>query len=773
MKIAGNKRADFLRSAAVLCCAMVAIFMMATGYLRVVESEEQERVNQVVQESAIQSVTLIREHLNNDMLHIEQIGLNLGRYTASITAPETLKHLNKDRYIGDIFLNITTATPDGTLYGPDGTVAGNIAEHKHFQRSMAGETAISDMEASVVDQKDIICVTAPIPRDGEIIGIVRARFRMDSLTRFLSAESFGGRGYSYMVNTDGRIFARSDNPNANHDNDFTNIFESFEANDSVTEEELVEMEHALQAGEAGWIAYRWDGDSRTMNYMPVGVNDWYFLSVLPNDIVASRAMTLTTQAFALTAVLLLILIAMGFYADKMRRKGRNELEAVHRELLTIYNTIPGGAFKCQADDDFTLIDANDGFYKITGYTREELKLLFDDKLVRLMRPADVQRVQESLRYQQETGETTRDELSLVGADGTVTWILLGGTVVEVPGGETVVYCSFTDISELKSTQEALRDAKQRYDLIMAETQDVVFEWDLENHTIRHSKIYEQKFGYDCIREDFPQSILDRHLVPPEDEAAFSGLYRQIAEGARFASAEYRIQKADGDFLWCHVSVMAASYEDSRVTRAVGIITDIEKAKQELQAVTEQAQRDAMTGLYNKVTTQRHIEQQILGGVTEGALLTVDIDNFKDVNDTLGHGSGDLALIEVARQLRLLFRSGDIVGRVGGDEFMVFVAGMVEGEDLEQKLRDISTVFNWSFCKNDIEYGISCSIGVALYPRDGADFTALSKRADAALYFAKQNGKNRFAIYSDEMQRSIHGVEPAKPRRRGKAPQSEA
>ncbi|MEG1578466.1 MAG: cache domain-containing protein, partial [Oscillospiraceae bacterium] len=229
MKIVGNKRADFLRSAAVLCCAMVAIFMMATGYLRVVESEEQERVNQVVRESAIQSVTLIREHLNNDMMHIKQIGLNLGRYTASITSPETLRHLNEDKCIGEIFLNISIATPDGTLYGVDGAAIGNIADHKHFQQSMAGETAISDMEESVVDQKDIICVTAPIPRDGEIIGIVNARFRMDSLTRFLSAESFGGRGYSYMVNTDGRIFARSDNPNANHDHDFTNIFESFEA----------------------------------------------------------------------------------------------------------------------------------------------------------------------------------------------------------------------------------------------------------------------------------------------------------------------------------------------------------------------------------------------------------------------------------------------------------------------------------------------------------------------------------------------------------------
>ncbi|MEG2501296.1 MAG: GGDEF domain-containing protein, partial [Oscillospiraceae bacterium] len=121
------------------------------------------------------------------------------------------------------------------------------------------------------------------------------------------------------------------------------------------------------------------------------------------------------------------------------------------------------------------------------------------------------------------------------------------------------------------------------------------------------------------------------------------------------------------------------------------------------------------------------------------------------------------LIEVAHELRRLFRAGDIVGRVGGDEFTVFAEGMELGENLEQKLRDISAVFNWSFSKADIEYAISCSIGVALFPQDGIDFAALSRRADAALYFAKQNGKNQFAIYNDGMQQSIHGVEAAEPR----------
>ncbi|MEG1873306.1 MAG: GGDEF domain-containing protein, partial [Ruthenibacterium sp.] len=133
-------------------------------------------------------------------------------------------------------------------------------------------------------------------------------------------------------------------------------------------------------------------------------------------------------------------------------------------------------------------------------------------------------------------------------------------------------------------------------------------------------------------------------------------------------------------------------------------------------------------------------------------------NFKTVNDTLGHASGDAALIEVAQQLKRLFRATDIVGRVGGDEFAVFVEGLNRETGLEKKLADISEVFNWFLYKKDLMFPISCSIGVALFPQDGATCAELSKRADAALYFAKQNGKNQFAIYSESMQMSIHGVE---------------
>ncbi|MEG1578524.1 MAG: hypothetical protein RR336_07150, partial [Oscillospiraceae bacterium] len=129
MTFSKEKLPSIVLNIIILAGALVAISLMAVGYLRVVRNEEQDRVNQVVQEGAIQSVALIREHLSHDMNHIERIGRNLGQHQVSITDEKVLRRINEDENIGKTFKSITVATPDGTLYGPDGKVQGNIASH--------------------------------------------------------------------------------------------------------------------------------------------------------------------------------------------------------------------------------------------------------------------------------------------------------------------------------------------------------------------------------------------------------------------------------------------------------------------------------------------------------------------------------------------------------------------------------------------------------------------------------------------------------------------
>ncbi|MEG2072621.1 MAG: diguanylate cyclase [Oscillospiraceae bacterium] len=739
----------------VFAIAVITIVFVVLGYLRLVQMEEQERVNQVVQESATQSVALIHERIYNSMARIEEIAFYLGQHDIPINSKKTLNAMQAFDSQVQAFEAITTATADGTLYGISGEVLGNIAEHTHFKCAMEGQICISDVEQSVDSNKSIVCVTAPINRKGEIIGIVNGQLVMSSMEKLLSVKSFGGLGYSYVTNSNGNIIAYTNRPEG--ERSYSNLLKSLHSS-SLSDEELEDMYQDMQSGKTGRISYSWNGEKRTLSYMPVEINDWYYLSVIPNDIVMSRATALTKQAFALSGALLAILVFLAFYVNSSRRKSQSALAAVHRELLTIYNAIPGGVFKCHADEHFTLVEANDGFYRFLGYSKQELEEQFQNRLACFMNPDDLERVRLSVARQFETLESTRDEVRVNIADGKEKWLLVCGDVLSSPGGKALIYCCFTDITELKETQDQLREAKQRYDIIIEDTQEIIFEWNPLTRSVLHSKIFEKKFGYPCNFENFPQSIIEKHLVAPEDEEQCLATYQRIEDGEHFSTGEFRIKKSNGDFLWCRVSITAIVDADNRLCRAVGVITDIDRDKRELYEATEQAQRDAMTGLYNKTTTEQLIDRRLKSPIKLAALLTVDLDNFKDVNDTLGHASGDMALIEVANQLTRLFRATDIVGRVGGDEFLVFVEGLGQGEILLQKLNEISRVFNWSFRKNDLVYSLSCSIGVALFPENGASCGELYKRADAALYYAKRNGKNQFAIYNEEMQETIHGVE---------------
>ncbi|MEF9945789.1 MAG: diguanylate cyclase [Lachnospiraceae bacterium] len=731
----------------VILCALAMIAVMMSLYFRRVQAMEQERVDHVVHESSVQLVALINQKLNNDMAYIEEISYHLELKDTSITSPETLKDIENRKNVNQAFRSITTATPDGSLYDSNGIVVGNISTQQYFQEAMNGKSAISNIERSPDGSKNIISVAAPIRRNGKVIGIVNGRFQMSELTEFLSAEFFDGQGYSYMANANGNVFVRADHEDA--DAKFTNIYKGFKPNASVSDATLEKMMQNMQEGKEGQVFYEWDGEKRTLSYMPVGINDWYLLSVLPNKIVSSRTMEIVKQAFIMTGALLVIMMVLLCYLYYQRIKNRKSVERMHEELFTIYNTIPGGVFKCLLDDNFTVTEANEGFYKFLGFTKEIFQTKFNNQLAKIMRPENLKEIKKSVEKQAQRGKTIREEVQLIDVNHQEKWLLINGEVVPSAKGRDLVYSCFTDISELKRVQEELREAKQRYEMVMAQTQDIMFEWNPISKKIIHSRNYEKKFGYQLVEEDFPQSVLREHLVYESDENRFLNIYQRLENGDQFSADEFRIRKKDGHFLWCRISATAVRDKKNQLCRVVGIIEDIDDSKRELEKVIAIAQRDPLTELYNKITTRDLIEDYLHTSGQPAAFLMLDIDDFKNINDTLGHESGDMALIEIANRLKKMFRTSDIVGRMGGDEFVVFLEGLGQEEELKQKLLNISTVLGDKLEMRNQSCSISCSIGVALFPEDGKTFGELFRKADVALYYVKQHGKNGFSTYQNK------------------------
>lgn len=180
---------------------------------------------------------------------------------------------------------------------------------------------------------------------------------------------------------------------------------------------------------------------------------------------------------------------------------------------------------------------------------------------------------------------------------------------------------------------------------------------------------------------------------------------------------------------------------------------LEEKTQEVTEIKTRSRQDALTGLWNRAYTEENVNRLISEGAA-GALLMIDMDNFKAINDNYGHIAGDKTLMMFAQTLEKYAGDGDILCRIGGDEFVVFVNGLTSKSEISDRASDIISDLCAKLDECKFETNSSVSIGIAQTPGDGMDFTKLYNCADKALYYVKQNGKNSFHFFSDKSEDEI-------------------
>lgn len=197
---------------------------------------------------------------------------------------------------------------------------------------------------------------------------------------------------------------------------------------------------------------------------------------------------------------------------------------------------------------------------------------------------------------------------------------------------------------------------------------------------------------------------------------------------------------------------------SRIGRALeleelrrGLADKLEKKTREVSDIKSKSYQDALTGLWNRAYTENAVNEMISQG-KKGALFMLDMDNFKAVNDNYGHIAGDETLKIFAGTLKKFAGEGDVLCRIGGDEFMIFVKDVTEKSELGSRAAEIISGFQKKFAALSFEIECSVSIGIAQTPEDGLEFNKLYNSADKALYYVKQNGKNAYHFFSDKLQK---------------------
>lgn len=190
-----------------------------------------------------------------------------------------------------------------------------------------------------------------------------------------------------------------------------------------------------------------------------------------------------------------------------------------------------------------------------------------------------------------------------------------------------------------------------------------------------------------------------------------------------------------------------------VINIVGKIRNNEKKKE----LEDKADTDLLTGLTNKLATERKIKDYMTQNPNSQSMLFVlDVDNFKKINDTMGHAFGDEVLRSLGQQIGAIFRTTDVIGRIGGDEFMIFLKGVSDKESVRKEAKKVETFFKNFQAGEYVKYAATASIGVAIFPQEGNDFETLYKAADQGLYKAKKRGKNQLAFYRDEWMQTEGG-----------------
>lgn len=236
-------------------------------------------------------------------------------------------------------------------------------------------------------------------------------------------------------------------------------------------------------------------------------------------------------------------------------------------------------------------------------------------------------------------------------------------------------------------------------------------------------------------------------VCEEDRGLIMQMYREAKANRNISEAEYRRTLPDGRKLWLHAKTSYIANIDDRYLFYTAI-DDITARKESEIFWRKKAELDALTGLLNREALESRIDQHLVAG-GQGTFFMMDIDNFKQVNDQKGHAFGDFTLKNIAEVLKKYFVSEAFIGRIGGDEFVVFTCGGENLKQIGQDAQNICDIINHIFKAEDGLEKVSSSIGVAFAPKDGDTFEKLYLNSDAAQYLAKRSGKNRYAVYGEE------------------------
>jgi len=704
------------------------------------------------------------------------------QFLETISKTETIKspklsfekkanYLNSN-FITDDFIRLSIADRQGNLWASDGNTV-NIRDRDYFQKSIAGKSVVSNLLTSKIDGQIVVIFAVPVYVDGRISSILSGVYKGEELSKITDGFRLGEEGNSFIIDQSGKIIAHDDR---------NLVYRQFnpidESRRDQTLKKLAGLIEGMTKAKNGAGSYRFRGTNKYLGFAPIKGTVWSLAVAAPNRQIFKNIDQLLVFLLGSFLVICVILIFITFYMEYLRKRVLKERK-VSSNIIEVANIIV-----IKYDHLGNIFEFNKFAEIKTGFDKEEV---IGKKNLSEFLGAEPSQYKALFHSLTEEIYPRKTELAIMAKDGRKIYFIGHRNFLDFESPNRRVYeLMGFDITEMMETEKELRESHEKLAVlnkeILASEEELRANYEelfmsqqlLMESEERHSLIVDAagigiwdwnaqtKKGFistECLnilridpklKHDFLRELKMR-IHPDDFEYALQiwEAYQKNKTGNY--ECEYRIVLPNGDIRWVQGLVKGIWNKDGELTRMAGSYLDVTRLKEYQRKLQYAAYHDSLTGLPNRLMLQSYWLDISANHERKIAIFFMDLDNFKLINDTLGHIFGDQLIVAIGSRLNSIPDEKSVVFRIAGDEFVICVPGLNSVNEVETVADRILGSFIESFVLGNIRVHATVSMGIAIYPDHAVEVGEILKNADMAMYKAKVLGKNRYVIYDPSLQ----------------------
>lgn len=652
------------------------------------------------------------------------------------------------------FDHIVIADIDGNTVDSEGNKT-NIKERGYFQKAINGETVISEMmDSRIIPDKEIQVVAVPIESENVVKGILFGILDTGTLNQEIGDLDLN-HIYIQIVDSEGNYITRFniEDALANH----TNVWEDLKEYEYQTGS-LGKIEADISNEKEGHFSFRKGEEERVSYYAPLGVNNYYIFATTNSKYLKEHISNINLKvlgmAAEMTAAFLILILGLYWYNGKVRKA----ILQSHEEVLSSEEMMR-----------IAISQSKQTVFEYSVKTKElhakvgEQNPLFQKTCLSNVPESILERNvidEESVDNLKEMFELIkRKELCeteiKVLYHGEVQWFwMIMKNLYDEKHQIVNTVGILEDISEKKYQEELLEEKQQIQDALNADA-FLRCKIDLETEMVVEvdGKILKEQIPY---QQYLKENILS--VTGKEDwknvicQSSKEYLIDEYQKGQDVIEIQFQMQY-QGTERWvsCMIYLMTENCRNGHI-QALMILNDIDERKREELHLKERAERDGLTGLYNATTMKMKVDnflQSLWALEGNHIFILIDLDCFKQINDTFGHQYGDWVLKDVAQTLTKTFRHNDLIGRMGGDEFAIMILNVSGFSVIEHTVQKLLKELHKPYEQDGKIVEVSASLGIAIAPQHGTIFEELYRKSDQMLYKVKRGVKNGYQVYQEK------------------------